>query len=93
MSTKTLKIAYPEDLPESMGKSEKEFENEVQFLVAAKLYELGKISSGRAAEMAKMNRVAFLESLQSYHISALNYSLEELEREIEDANTRANNKR
>lgn len=52
MGTRTLEIPYPEDLPEVMGKSPEAFEQELIFLVAAKLYELGRISSGRAADLA-----------------------------------------
>jgi predicted HTH domain antitoxin len=47
-----LKIPYPDDLPEALGKTSEEFERELKFLVAAKIYELGRISSGRAAELA-----------------------------------------
>ena len=60
MNMKTLEISYPEDLPQAMGESPEDFERELKFLVAAKLHELGRISSGRAAEMAGMHRVEFL---------------------------------
>ena len=89
METKTLKIPYPEDLPKALGKTPQEFEQEVRFLVAAKLYEMGRISSGRAAELTGMDRVEFLESLGRYRIPVFNYSLEELEREIREAKARA----
>ncbi len=82
MGTRTLEIPYPEDLPEAVGKSPEAFEQEIVFLVAAKLYELGRISSGRAADLAGMDRVEFMEQMGRYRISVLNYSLEELEREI-----------
>lgn len=86
---RTLHIPYPEDLPEALGETPEEFERELRFLVAAKLYELGRISSGRAAEIAGMKRVAFLSELGRHRISVINYSPEELEREIQDAKERA----
>lgn len=86
---KTLKIPYPNDLPKALGKTREEFERELKFLVAAKLYELGRISSGRAAELAGVSRVEFLNHLGRYRISLFNYSLEELEREIREARQRA----
>ena len=89
MGIKTLKIPYPEDLPKALGETPEAFERELRFLVAAKLYEMGRISSGRAAEMADMNRVEFLEALGRYRIPVFNYSLEELEREIREARARA----
>ena len=67
------------------------FEQELRFLVAAKLFELGRLSSGRAAEIAGMQRVAFLNDLGRYRISAFNYSLEELEGNIREAQARARN--
>ena len=89
MGTKTLEMQYPEDLPKTLGKSTEEFEQELKFLVAAKLYEMGGISSGRAAELAGLNRVLFLEYLSRYRISVFNYSLEDLDREIQESKDRA----
>lgn len=89
MGTKTLEIPYPEDLPKALGKTPEEFERELRFLVAAKLYEMGRVSSGRAAELARIDRVEFLEALGRYRIPVFNYSLEELEREIQEARARA----
>ena len=88
MSTRTLKIPYPKDLPEALGETPEEFERELRFLVAAKLYEMGRISSGRAAELAGMDRVEILNNLGRYRISVFNYSLEEFEREIREARAR-----
>lgn len=53
------------------------------------MYELGNISSGRAAEMANLDRKIFLTKLKPYRISVFNYSLDELEREIPEAKERA----
>lgn len=89
MGTKTLSIPYPDDLPKTLGRTTEEFEEEMRFLLAAKLYEMGHISSGRAAELAGLDRVSFLENLSRYRISVFNYSLEELDREILEAKDRA----
>ena len=56
---------------------------EVRFLAAAKLYELGKISSGKAAKMAGLDRVSFLRRLGHYKISAINIQAEEIGKEVE----------
>jgi predicted HTH domain antitoxin len=89
MGTKMLTLPYPEDLPEALGKTSEEFEQEMRFLVAARLYELGRISSGRAAELAGVTRVDFLANLSRYRISVFNYSMEELDHEIQAARARA----
>lgn len=89
MSTRELRIPYPEKLPEAMGQTPDEFEHEMRFLVAAKLYELGRITSGRAADVAGMERADFLNELGAHRISVWNYDAEELEQEIEAARDRA----
>jgi len=52
------------DLPESLllttGQSHAEFVKEAKFLLALKLFELGRLSSGKAAELCEMSRVEFL---------------------------------
>jgi len=89
MSTRELRIPYPEDLPRAANQTPEEFEDELRFLVAAKLYELGRVTSGRAAQLAGVDRVEFLERLGTYQISGFNYGAEELEEEIAAARERA----
>lgn len=80
---KTVTIAYPDGLPQTLKLSDSEFNEEVRFLAAAKLYELGKISSGKAAKMSGLDRVAFLEKLGHYKMPAINIQAEEIEKEVE----------
>jgi len=89
MANITLQIPYPDDLPKALGTTPEEFEQELRLIAAAKLYEMGRISSGRAAQLAGLNRVEFLESLSRYRISVFNYSLDELEHEIQESHARA----
>lgn len=63
------------ETPESMAKS-------VRLLAAAKLVEMGKLSTGRAAELAGMSRVEFLDELGRLKISFSNLEIEDV---IEDA--------
>ena len=57
------------------------FAREVSLLAAVKLYELGRLSSGRAAELAGLSRIEFLAALQRYHVFPLEGELEDLESE------------
>lgn len=41
-------VEYPADVRETLGESKEEFAEELKMLAAVKLYELGKISSGKA---------------------------------------------
>lgn len=79
----TRKIAL--DIPESVLLAEKTdehaFARELRMLVAVKLYELGRLSSGRAAELAGVPRVEFLLALERYQVFPLAAELADLERE------------
>jgi predicted HTH domain antitoxin len=50
-------------------------------LAAVKLYELGRLSSGRAAGLAGMSRVEFLLSLGRYNVFPLPEELNDLEQD------------
>lgn len=71
------------DIPEKVLLAEKvdatTFAQEMRLLSAIKLYELGRLSSGQAAELAGMVRVEFLLTLKKYQVFPLLAELEELE--------------
>ena len=76
------------DLPESIlvntGQSQEEFVKEVKFFVALKLFELGRLSSGRAAELCGMPRVEFLLLAGRSGVPVADLDAEELDREFLD---------
>jgi len=80
---KSLTIPYPEELPQTLKLSDAEFAVEIRFLAAAKLFELGRTSSGKAAEMAGLDRVTFLLKLGRFKVTAINLQAEEVTKEIE----------
>lgn len=85
MATKTLTIPYPEDLLLSLKESPEEFETEARLLLAIKLYELGKVSTGRAAELAGMSRVQFIFALDRFGLSPFGQAPEELAEDFANA--------
>lgn len=48
-------------------------EREARRFMAAKMYEVGKLSLGEAAELAGLSKVAFAEILADYDVSLINY--------------------
>lgn len=63
MSSHTLTIEYGDDLLFRLGTSSEKFSAEARFLLAAKLYELGRLSAGEAAQLADKSRIEFLFAL------------------------------
>jgi len=55
------------------------FARELRMLAAVKLYESGRLSSGRAAELAGVPRVEFLLSLERYKVFPLEAELRDLQ--------------
>ncbi len=81
-----ISINYPESLAFSLKMDNQEFKNEIKIISLIKLYELGKISSGLAANLLGMNRVDFLDLLQKYNVSYFHKGLEnELESDLKNA--------
>ena len=72
-----LQIDYPEALPDLLQLTTREFEAEAKMAMAAKLYDMGKISSAVAADILGISRVAFLLQLSRYQVSAMNFDPDE----------------
>jgi hypothetical protein len=82
---KPIVVEYPEELPGLLKITEEQFVAEVRFLAAAKLFELGKLSSGKAAVMAGFGRVEFLHKLGAYGFHAINLHDEQIDAELNAA--------
>ena len=82
---KETTVTYPQGVPQLLKMSDAEFADELRFLAAVKLFELGRLSSGKAAELAGMTRVEFLHSLARVGVPAINLRDEEIELEIHAA--------
>ncbi|MFO8073130.1 MAG: UPF0175 family protein [Polyangia bacterium] len=80
-----LTISYGEEILLGLGLSPDQFSEEARFLLAAKLYELGKLTSGQAAKLCDMGRVEFLFSLVRAGVPMSNLRAEDAEAEIDFA--------
>jgi predicted HTH domain antitoxin len=74
-------LEIPDDSLLSLKLSEDAAAAEIRLAAAMKLYELGKLSSGAAAGLAGIPRVAFLSKLADYGIDTFRQSGDELQRE------------
>lgn len=78
MTTRQLTIPYSEDLLLSLKTDPEAFEQEARLLLAVKLYEQGRISTGTAAKLAGLERVHFLFELQRFGLSPIGIEPDEL---------------
>lgn len=51
-------LDIPEEILISLKETTQEFSKDILMLAAVKLFELGKLSSGRAAQLAWMSRIS-----------------------------------
>ena len=80
-TTRRIAIDVPKKVLLAEKTDEQAFAKELRTLAAVKLYELGRLSSGRAAELAGMPRVEFLLSLGRYRVFPLDAELEDMEQQ------------
>ncbi len=83
--THELTISYSDDLLLSLKESKESFEVEAKLLLAVKLYEMGRISTGLAAQLAGMGRVAFMFALADFGLSPIGVDADELEQDFANA--------
>jgi predicted HTH domain antitoxin len=81
----TIQLELPEEPLLSLKETPEEFAKEIKLLAAIKLFELGRLSSGRAAQLAGLSRVAFLMKLKDYKISPISLSRDELKQDLANA--------
>jgi predicted HTH domain antitoxin len=81
----SLKIPYPPEVLWALQKEPEEFEEEARLLLALKLYETRKLSTGLAAKLAGVPRETFLFLLGRHGLSPYGEQPEELERDLENA--------
>ena len=82
---KTLQFDISDELLISLKETPESFLSEFRMAAAAKLYEIGKVSSGRAAELAGIPRVQFLQKMGQYGVSVFDLTKEELAQDLENA--------
>jgi predicted HTH domain antitoxin len=65
--------------------SPREFEREARLAMAAKLFEMGKLTSGQASQLVGIGRVEFLYELKRFNVSAIQVEGDELQQDLANA--------
>jgi len=77
MTMRTIQL----NIPDNIDLKDYDF----YMIVASKLYEEGKLSSGQAAKLAGVSKRTFIELLDRYGVSVFSNSLSDLHSDIKNA--------
>lgn len=80
-----ISVEIPATTFAALGESPDEFVSEMRIAAAVKWYELGRLSQGKAAEVAGLTRAAFVEALSRFKVSPLQYGIQDLSDELANA--------
>ena len=82
---RTLTIDCSDEVLLALGYSPRQFSEEAKVLVAVKLYELGRLSSGAAARLADIPKPLFLMKLAEYGVDAFHLTEEDVQQDLVSA--------
>jgi predicted HTH domain antitoxin len=80
----TLSLDYPDELLLTTGKSPDELEDELALLLGVKLFELRRLSLGKAAELARRSKMNFLFELGRLGVAAIDLDEDQIADELRD---------
>jgi predicted HTH domain antitoxin len=78
-------VSLPEETLLALHLTPDERVQEVRLATAVKLYELGRLSSGAAANLAGLPRVVFLSKLADYGVATFRLTTDELAEDLSRA--------
>ncbi|MBK9051754.1 MAG: UPF0175 family protein [Chloroflexi bacterium] len=87
--THRLTIDYPDELLWALQQEPEEFATQARLLLAIKLYETGKLTTGLAAKLAGVSRNSFFILLGQYGLSPFGETPDELEEDLLNAHRAA----
>jgi predicted HTH domain antitoxin len=80
-----LTLEMPESVLSTLHQAPDELGRELRLAAAVKWYELGRVSQGRAAEIAGVTRADFIDALGRYRVTPFQYTADELADEMRNA--------
>ena len=81
----TIHLDVPDEILWSLKEAPDDVAREIRMAAAAKLYEIGKLSSGRAAQLAGVPRVVFLQALAQYGVATFDLTRDEIAEDLANA--------
>ena len=78
-------VDVPNHYLDAMHRAPEDFAAEAKLAMAAKLFEMKRLSSGMAANLIGMDRVTFLAQLQRFGVPMIDLDDDELASDIQNA--------
>ncbi|MBD3244082.1 MAG: UPF0175 family protein [Chitinivibrionales bacterium] len=85
MKMVSITIQCPDEVLISLKDNAESFGRDLTLAAAMKFYELGRLSSGRAADLAGIPRVEFLRRAHEFKVPAWDLSEEDIRQDLSDA--------
>jgi predicted HTH domain antitoxin len=73
-----IQIELPDELSATLQRDAADLGSELRLAAAIKWYELGRLSQGKAAEVAGLSRAAFISELARFGVSPFQETSEEI---------------
>jgi len=79
---RSFTIEYGGDVLIKLGLSPEQFCEEARMIIAVRLYEMGRLSTGSAAAFAEVPKPLFLTKLADYGVDTFDTTSDELHRDV-----------
>jgi predicted HTH domain antitoxin len=80
-----LSLSIPDEILVALKATPDDVASTIRFAASVKLYEMGRLSSGAAAQLAGVPKPYFLAHLAEYGVATFDLSEEELSHDLETA--------
>ena len=81
----TITLTIPDETLQALQTTPENLSHEMLLVIAVKLYELGRLSSGAAANLAGISRTVFLSKLGDYGVDTFRLTEAELVEDLANA--------
>ena len=83
MNMQKISIDFPSDIFLALNETESEIKQHIKLLMAVRFYKLGKLTIGKAAQLAGLSRLQFETILSENEIPISNLTIEDVTADIE----------
>jgi predicted HTH domain antitoxin len=83
MKTVELKLNVPEEILYTLNENKNDFIKKMKFYTAVELFRIHKLSMGKAAELAEMNKIDFMFETGKLGVAVLDHEMEDFNEELE----------